>query len=119
MIGERIEVTPKIGLDPTMGLLFLITIFLALPDLTTKVNSYDDLKNTHFLLNLLRILLTGEQKLWLWAYAPIRITKTFATTIKTFQVIMHIILVSKVSKSNKIRSSYENIVVCFFWRRVW
>ena len=49
VIGERTEVTPMISIDPHSVYHFGYLLFLSLSDLTTKVNSFDDLnKNGHF-----------------------------------------------------------------------
>ena len=51
------EVTPMINIDPHIVYHFGYPLFLHLPDLTTKVNYFDDLKkNRRFLLNRLRML---------------------------------------------------------------
>ena len=49
------DVTPIISIDPHNFYNFF-PLFLSLPDLTTEVNSFDDLKNMYFLLNRLRML---------------------------------------------------------------
>ena len=47
-----------IGIETQSVYQFGYPVFSALPDLTIKVNSFDDLKkNMHFLLNRLQILL--------------------------------------------------------------
>ena len=55
MIGERMEVTPMIGIGPRGIYHFGYPLFQALPDVTTKVNSFDDFN--FFLLHRLWTLL--------------------------------------------------------------
>ena len=43
LIGERMEVTSLIGVDPLNAYHFGYALFLALPDLTTKINYFVDL----------------------------------------------------------------------------
>ena len=59
VIDEKMEVTPMISIDPHSIYHFGYRLFLSLPDLTTKVNSFDDLEKKIgiFLLNRLRTLL--------------------------------------------------------------
>ena len=57
MIDERIEVTPMIGIDSHIVYNFGYPLFRSLPDLTTEINSFNDLnKIRHFLLNCSRYL---------------------------------------------------------------
>ena len=49
VIGERMEVTSMICIDPHSVYHFEYLLFLFSPDLTTEVNFFDDLnKNRHF-----------------------------------------------------------------------
>ena len=56
VISERMEVTPMIDIDPHNVYHFGYPLFLALPHLTTTVNSFDDLKKNRHFFNQLQML---------------------------------------------------------------
>ena len=59
---------PMIGIDPQSVNDFRHTLLLTLPDLTTKVNYFDDLnKNMYFSVNRLRVLHKLFTHIWISA----------------------------------------------------
>ena len=64
VMGEKMEVTPAIGIGPHSEHHLGYPLFV-LPNLTTKVNSFDDLKRKYaFLLNRLRMLAICTLHIW-------------------------------------------------------